>query len=135
MKPRRIKTVSLDIRIRAPKERVWDALTNPKYAKISGAAFGEGNYVQSDWKLGAPIRFLSTNDETVVAGRITELIEGTRVKAQYLHAYTETFEIRETDGRSSLTITAQYPEEQIEAQTKAWTRWLGVMKELSENDH
>lgn len=142
MRLRGVKTLSLDIEIRAPSERVWDALTNAKYAKISGAAFGKGLYIQSEWKLGSPIRFRNENDETVVAGRITELIEGSFVKAQYMHAYAETFEIRETDGRSILTISARYPKEHIEAQTEVWTTWLTVIKELSEktpempsNDH
>jgi hypothetical protein len=58
-----METLEFTIKIKAPREKVWDILwTDETYRKWTNV-FCEGSYVISDWNEGSKIHFLNPNGE------------------------------------------------------------------------
>jgi len=51
------KIVSVSVVVDASADKVWDIITNKKYAKELGKVFDKGAFVESDWKLGSNVYF------------------------------------------------------------------------------
>ena len=58
-----MEKLKFNIKINAPKEKVWETLwSDPSYKQWT-AAFSEGSYAVSDWKEGSEIKFLNADGE------------------------------------------------------------------------
>lgn len=53
-----MKKLNFSIRIKAPKEKVWNILWNDATYRQWTAVFHEGSYAVSDWEEGSRIHFL-----------------------------------------------------------------------------
>jgi len=127
------KMVRQRMQINASKERIWNILTDPDYAKELGNEFDENAFMQSDWKLGSPVYFIYENDKIAATGNITELKKFEKIYIQYNEfSYVESFSII-TEGANSIFEFYGGPylydhEEQVEV----WNKWLLKLKSLSE---
>ena len=130
------KMVKDSISIKASKERVWDIMTSPSYARILGNEFDENAFMVSDWRPGSPVHFIYENDKIAATGTITELKKYERIYIEYKEfAYFESFTIK-TEGTNVIFEFYGGPyqydhEEQIEV----WKKWLTKLKSLSEEGY
>ena len=52
--------------INTSAEKLWDALTNPEFTK----QYWGGRRIESDWKVGAPVRFVDAKGQSGKPGEI-----------------------------------------------------------------
>lgn len=126
-------TLKKQIEIIASKEKVWDILTNPKFAKILGNELDKSSFLKSEWKLDSEVYFMYEPDKIAATGRITEFIINSKVYTNYPDInYFDTFSLTDNDGKTILEIqSGPYPQDYDE-QVIVWQRWLKKVKELSE---
>ena len=127
--------VSNGIDINASPSKVWDIITNAKYAKILGAEFDKNAFVESDWKLGSNVHFKYEPDRLVSTGIVGKLIENELIQIDYDFPgmdYVEKYSIEKGESTSKLSIYAGSYGEDFEAQKVVWRNWLEKAKELSE---
>lgn len=129
--------VSKEMRMIAPKHKVWDLLTKPEYAKTLGACFGDGYYLESDWSLDAQVKFKNANNEILSTGIVTASWENMYIQVDYNFSgyhYVEKFLIleNEDDNSISLHLTAGPYTSDYKAQLEVWQKWLEKIKELAE---
>lgn len=120
------------INIAASSEKVWDILTNPKFAKILGNEFDKNAFIESDWKLNSQVHFKYEPDKLVITGTITELIPNCKIHIDYKDiGYSESFRI-DYDGKMVILnlCSGPYHDDYIE-QIAVWKKWLLKVKELS----
>lgn len=96
--------------IKTTKEKLWDALTNPKITK----QYFFGSPIRSDFKKGSPIEFIikdeKGHDKIGISGVIKELIPYKRIVHTFkFHDKDDlpsrvTYEIEETDKGLKLTV-------------------------------
>lgn len=128
--------VSREIKMTAPKQKVWDLITKPEYAKVLGSEFGEGLYIESDWTLDAEVKFKNAEDKTLSTGFVTASWENMYIQIDYNFSgyhYVEKYLILDNEDNSvSLHLTAGPYSSDIEAQKVVWGNWLNKLKELAE---
>ena len=132
-----IKTVSIN----APKDRVWNALTDPKLVK----QYMHGTNMSTDWKEGSPISWKgewkgkSYEDKgTVLAFEPKKLLRythwspmgGSEDKPENYH--TVTYELTGGDGKTTLTLKQDNNATQDEANKMAEQNWGPVLEGLKE---
>lgn len=66
-----LQPLTFDIRIAAPRERVWDVLWNDTTYPQWTAPFDPGSRAESDWQAGSLVHFLAQNGHGMIA-RIVE---------------------------------------------------------------
>ena len=131
------QTVEVDIEIDAPSDRVWDCITNPDYAKVLGAEFDEGAFVESDWEMGSQVHFKYEPDRLINSGTITKLVEEELIQIDYDlggFAYQEVYTIVRESEKSVLGLKAGPYTADFEAQQEVWGNWLTKVKEICEVD-
>jgi uncharacterized protein YndB with AHSA1/START domain len=132
-----IKTVTID----APKDRVWNALTDPKLVK----EYMHGTNMSTDWKEGSPISWKGEwkgkpyeDKGTVLAFEPKKLLRythwspmgGSEDKPENYH--TVTYELSSEDGKTTLTLTQDNNATQEEAHKMAQDNWGPVLNGLKE---
>ena len=132
-----IKTVTID----APKDRVWNALTDPKMVK----QYMHGTNMSTDWKEGSPIKWKGEwkgkpyeDKGTVLAFEPKKLLRythwspmgGSEDRPENYH--TVTYELSAEDGKTSLTLTQDNNATQEEADKMAENNWGPVLNGLKE---
>lgn len=129
------KIVSIGIDINANSPKVWDIITNKKYAKELGNVFDKNAFVESDWKLGSEVHFKYEPDRTVSTGTIGKLIENELIQIDYDFSgfkYVEKYTIEKGESTCKLSIYAGPYTSDFEAQKVVWKNWLLKVKEISE---
>lgn len=130
------------IRIRAPRDKVWEALTNPELTR----KYFFGTRVHSDWKVGSPISFtgrlfffwpieMSGTITRIEPGRLLQYVlknTGSRTTS------TVTDSLHEENGITTLTImddvgTGEGAEKRYSRSVKGWDKILNGLKKLLED--
>ena len=128
------KIVSVSIDIDANPSKVWDVITNEKYAKELGSEFDKNAFVESDWKLGSKVHFKYEPDKIVSTGTIGKLIENELIEIDYDFSgfkYVEKYSIEKEEAICKLSIYAGPYTSDFEAQKVVWKNWLSKVKDLS----
>lgn len=129
------KIVSIGVEINAAPSKVWDVITNKKYAKELGKEFDKGAFVESEWKLGSKVHFKYEPDRIVSTGIIGKLIEEELIQIDYDFPgmdYLEKYSIEKADSTCILSVYAGEYSSDFEAQKVVWKNWLHKAKELCE---
>ncbi len=126
------------ISITATPERVWDALTNPRLIK----QYLFGTEAISDWKVGSSITYRGTWEGKPYEdkGKILSMVPNKLFKASYWSAafgredkpenyLIVTYEISESDGATTLSITTDNNPSQAGADHSA-SNWSSVLEKL-----
>lgn len=129
--------VSGQINIHASPEKIWEVITNPKYAKILGEIFDENAFVESEWKENSKVYFKYEPNTIVSTGNITNLWENTYIQIDYNfngYHYAEKFllQVNEENNSVDFRIACGPYTQDFEAQQLVWKNWLKQVKEISE---
>ncbi len=141
------KTIEID----APLFKVWDVLTKPAYTARWATEFNRGSpfHIESDWRIGSPVRWKGGDGQTVVEGNVTrlepeKLLRFTvfDVRAAERPEVTEedgiTFELARRDGHTILHVLQgdfsgmTDGEKYRQASAEVWDRVLPIIKALAE---
>ncbi|MES2731590.1 MAG: SRPBCC domain-containing protein [Bacteroidota bacterium] len=143
------KTIKKSISISAPKEKVWDILTNDKFTRIWYAEFSAGSHAETDWKVGSKAVFIDTNKSGMV-GKVIASKPGEVLSVEYeglinagiedyesedakqVKGGRETYLLSEKDGITNLSIESGMTEQYFESMSLAWDKALQKIKDLSE---
>jgi len=111
-----MKKLTFDIRINAPKEKVWQVLWADKTYRQWTSAFTEGSHAKSDWQQGSRIEFLDGKGNgmfSVIDKKIDniqmkfkhlgEIKNGTDVKSGWGEAF-ENYLLSESNGQTELKV-------------------------------
>lgn len=145
-----MKTMEFKTMINASPEKVWDVLLGQDTYPIWTAGFAEGSNVKTDWKKGSkaifgdgkgngmvseiaeniPYKFLSIR-------HLGNLINGTEdVDSEEVKAWAgalENYTLREVDGQTEWSITADITDDFEDYMLKTWPLALQKVKELAES--
>ncbi len=143
--------IEKEVEFSAPKENVWDLLTNPAMTKN----YMFGCEVISDWNVGSPVFWKAQTEDgkeiTYVKGSVIEFAAEQKVTftmfdpnmglddipENYLKL---TYELKETDGKTILKLTqgdfasVADGKKRYAESLKGWDLIIPVMKQLVEND-
>lgn len=128
--------------IRAPKERVWQALISPEFT----SRYFHATHIDSTWEPGAPVYYRYSEDgDIAVDGEVIEFDPPQRLVISWHVRYDEraireapsrvTFTLNETNDQTRLKIVHdQFPEETIvfEGIAEGWPWILSSLKSLLE---
>lgn len=95
------KTFAYQAVIRAPKERVWEALTSPEFT----SQYFHATHIDSTWEPGAPVYYRNASGGNIaVDGEVLEIDPPHRLVISWHVRYNEEA-IKETPSRVSFTLT------------------------------
>jgi uncharacterized protein YndB with AHSA1/START domain len=123
--------------IRTTPERLWSALTDPELMKT----YWFGMTQESDWKIGASWRMISTDGTVTDAGEVLEADPPRRLAIRWRNEFRPelkaegysrcVYELEPVDGAVKLTITHGVDREGsklVEAVSGGWPRILSNLK-------
>ena len=143
-----MKAIKNTIEINAPKEKVWQVLTNETYYLQWYALFCEGTTAITDWKEGSKIIFAANGMGLI--GKIAVyrpneelLIEMTGILQNGVEDYdspaakntlqaNEHYLLTEKDGKTVLETSADIDEEYYEQTSASWDAAKEKIKQLAE---
>lgn len=140
-----MKRLEFSIPINATKEKVWEALWKDENYRNWCAVFHEGSHYKSDLQEGSEILFLGPNGDGMYA--IVEKVvpfekmyflhkgefkDGEKQAETYGENAIERYDLTEKDGKISLSVTMNAPEEYIPYFTSTFPPALEKVKEIAE---
>lgn len=131
--------VETGIEIMAMPEKIFDIITNEKYANELGDILMEGAHYESIWKEGAKVEMFNAEGERLQRGYITIFWDGVYIQVDYDNQgehYVEKLFVstqRESDRSELLVVTGPYKDNVLPHQI-AWEDWVAKVKELSESE-
>ncbi|ASW73208.1 ATPase [Chryseobacterium piperi] len=146
-----METLSYEIIIDAPLQKVWNALWTPANYSEWTRFFGAGSQMKSDWKVGGKTYFLNSNNEGMVStidsldepnqivfkhlGMVKDGVEDTQSKEvmEWSGAFEKYFLI-DLNGKTKLHAEVQVEKNWEEDMNKGFTEGLKVVKELAERN-
>jgi uncharacterized protein YndB with AHSA1/START domain len=126
-----------DIDIDASRDRVWQALTDPR--KIEKYMFG--SHVESEWKPGSPIVWKGEYEgkQFVDSGQILaadpgELLQVTHSSSQGGPEHIVTYRLSERGGHTHLTLSQDNNGslDEVQHSTENWKTMLNGLKKVVE---
>ena len=128
--------------IKAPVEKVWEALTKPEIVK----QYFFGSDQKTSWKVGSPILWTGEYEGTsyVDKGTVLEFIPNKKLAFSYLSSWSAmedklenyllvTYEVSPVTGGTALTITqTNYDEEKAKHSEGNWAVVIDGLKKLVE---
>ncbi|GGK82309.1 SRPBCC domain-containing protein [Rufibacter glacialis] len=144
-------TIKNGIEINAPAAKVWDVLLQDHYVRQWYAAFSEGAYADTDWKLGSKVLFTDHTQNGMI-GKVVEhtphqvlsvQYEGLLVNgeedtqsegAQAVQGGLETYRLKETAQGTQIAVEGDMSPEYYDMMVESWDKALLKIKELAENN-
>ena len=127
--------------IRAPAQKVWDALTDPEQNKL----FWGGYFQDSTWDEGADFRIVGPDGEAWDTGKVLAADPPRKLQVTWTHqkdaamkaegVSTVTFELEPKGEETKLTLTHAMDREGsklIAAVSNGWPQLLSSLKSLLE---
>ncbi len=145
-----MEKLTFSIEIDAPREKVWQVLWDDETYRIWTADFSEyGSYAVSDWEEGSEVLFLTgkndgmfceidkkTTNEFIAFKHVGSIKNGEKVpfenEMKDWAGSTETYSLKNKDGRTVLTAESEIFEELKEFFMKTFPIALAKVKELAE---
>ncbi|MFL9843847.1 SRPBCC family protein [Flavobacterium rhizosphaerae] len=143
------KTIKTEIKINAPRERVWEVLIKDEYTQQWYTEFCEGSKAETTWEEGSAAIFTDSNGNgmvtTIAVNRPTEELiiqyEGLMIngkpdydspQAKEVKKGYESYLLDEKNGITTLRTAAAMSEEFFEMTGDAWERAKDKIKQLAE---
>ncbi len=144
-----MKRIKKSIAISAPKEKVWQVLTDDKLTRIWYAEFSPGTYAETDWKVGSKALFTDADGN----GMITKVIENKPAEklsveytgmivngkedyesdgAKAMMGGFESYRLSEKEGVTHLAIEGDMSADYFDMMSLSWDKALQKIKELGE---
>lgn len=145
-----METLSFDIEIKAPIEKVWDLLWNKETYSEWTKFFSKDSTFETDWLIGGKTYFLGKDGNGMVStidslnvptevvfkhlGVIKNGVEDTKSKeVEEWSGAQEKYFLREVDGVTKLRGAVQTGNEYAEMMKNGFTKGFEVLKNLAEN--
>lgn len=145
-----METLSYEIVIDAPKQKVWDVLWNEKTYSQWTQFFNPGNVMKSDWEVGGKTYFVNAEGAGMVS-TIDSLEEPDQIIFKHLgmvdkdgNEDTESMEVKQWsgcfekyilidyDGKTKLHTEVQTEKEWEDDLNTGFTKGLEIVKNLAE---
>lgn len=137
------------IKIKAPKNKVWDIMLADKTYRIWTAEFNPGSYYRGSWEEGSDIDFVGPDAETESeSGMFAKIVENRQyefISIKHLGQFSngereyyngdgfENYTFTEVDGTTELVIDMLgIPDDFVEMFSESWPRALNKLKEIIE---
>lgn len=134
--------------INAPKEKVWQVLTDNNLTTIWYSAFGEGTHAETDWKLGSKALFTDNTGSGLVSkiivnkpfeslsvehqGIVTNGTEDYESDiAKLIKGGLENYYLTETNGITTLSIECDMSSDYYDSMSAAWEDALKILNKLA----
>lgn len=145
-----METLSYEIIIDAPKQKVWDILWGPETYSEWTKFFSPGSKMESDWKVGGKTYFVNAENEGMVStidsldepdqivfkhlGMVKNGVEDTQSKEvmEWSGSFEKYFLI-DFDGKTKLHAEVQVDKQWEDDMNAGFTKGLEVVKRLAEN--
>ncbi len=141
-----MKKLEFSIEINATKEKVWESLWQDQNYREWTAVFHEGSHYVSDLQKGSKVYFLGPNKDGMYA-MVTESIpfekmyflhygeykNGVEQEPMFGDNAIEHYDLSETDGITTLTVTMNMVEEYVPYFASTFPKALEKIKEISES--
>lgn len=128
--------------IKAPIDKVWDALTNPEMVK----QYFFGSNQETDWNVGSKVLWTGEYDGTtyVDKGVVLEYLPNKKLSYSYLSSWSGlddnpenyllvSYEVTQTENGTELIITqSNYDEEKAKHSSENWKIVVDGLKKLIE---
>jgi uncharacterized protein YndB with AHSA1/START domain len=128
--------------IKAPVEKVWDALTNPEI--IQQYLFG--SHQETDWKVGSPVIWTGEYEGTTYTdkGTVLEYIPNQRLAFSYLSSWSGKEDLPENylevsytvkpvnEGTELTIVQSNYDEEKVKHSENNWAMVIDGLKKIVE---
>jgi uncharacterized protein YndB with AHSA1/START domain len=137
-------TLKFQIKINAPREKVWETLWNDTSYRQWTAAFSDGSYAVSDWKEGSKILFLTPKGEGMF-GIIEKKIPGEQMIFRHLGEVkngieeakdwgeaTESYHLEGKNGITQLNVEMSATPDFEEYFNNTFPKALEILKQISE---
>ncbi|EMG35896.1 Activator of Hsp90 ATPase like protein [Desulfocurvibacter africanus PCS] len=138
------------VTINAPRDKVWDVLLRDEYTRVWYAEFSEGTHAEGDWNVGGRIAFVDNSGMglvgKLVAKKPPELLsiehqavimngkeDQSSPETMKWRGCKENYTLSQEDGKTTLTIEQELPEEYLDSVPKSWDNAVRKIKELSES--
>jgi uncharacterized protein YndB with AHSA1/START domain len=145
-----MKQQTFTIEIKAPKEKVWNAMwTDENYRKWT-AAFCEGSYAKSSWKQGERVHFLTPNGDGMYS-ELTKLVPNEKMHFTHIgniknfeeqpldeeaKAWTgakENYTLTEQNENTIVTVEMDIVEQYWDYFNETFGKGLATIKEIAES--
>lgn len=143
-----LKKVSFSTSINAPANKVWDILWNDETYPKWTSVFMEGSCAQSDWNEGSKIHFTDGKGGGMYSiiekkvpgefmsfrhmGEVKDGVEQPVDEAKGWNNSHENYTLKETDGKTDLTVEIDVVEEMMDYFNKTFPAALEKIKQLAE---
>lgn len=139
-------TLNFTTTISASKQKVWRTLWEDKTFRDWSNIIDEGTYIKGELIEGQTIQFLSASGYGVTS-LVAKLIPNQHITFKHMvdtkdsgnekredewTGGTETYELEEINGTTTLTITTEVPDEMVEMFQERLPKALERIKELAE---
>ena len=105
-----MQVLTRTLEIDAPPNEVWRVLTTPELVREWAAAYDEGIQIRTTFREGEPIAWKSSNGATRSCGTVAACKPERLLRFEYAAndrgAFSDTFEISETDHKTRLQFTS-----------------------------
>jgi len=143
------KRIIESMQIDAPREKVWEVLTNENFLLQWYSAFGEGMKADTDWEVGSEVLFTDKSDSGLI-GKIIKNIPCQLLEIQYegeikngkedyeseaaeaVKGGKEIYHLTGSGNATTLIISCDMSEEYFDMMSAAWENALWKIKELAE---
>ena len=143
------------VKIKAPREKVWDTMLGQDTYQLWTELFGPGSHFVGDWSLGSKILFLAPDETGQMSGMIGRIKENQLyeyVSVEYIGVVLageedtsseeamsvagahEKYTFKEVDGSTELLVDMDMDDgdEFVEMFQEIWPQALQRLKELAE---
>lgn len=144
-------TITREITINAPKQKVWDLMLSDETYKEWTEPFQEGSRAITDWKEGSKVQFVDGTMSGMLAvikekkpyDTITFEMKGLMnagqedTESDWAKTYNgllETYTFKEENGITHLHIIAGAEESMAEEMEASWDKALAKLKEMAESN-
>lgn len=143
-----MKTITKEIEITAPRDKVWTVLVESTYNRDWMSVFSPGTKASTDWIEGHRIKFTDNSNNGLI-GKVTtkqpyEIIRFTyegeirngvedyeSEMARKISGTEEVYELSDFNGNTKLRISSDMDDEYFDQMSEAWDAALQRISELS----
>ena len=131
--------VHFNTELNASKEKIWEVITSPTYARNLGELFAKNTFTESDWKTNSKVYFKNGLGKIIRTGTITASWENLYIQVDFNmdgRHYVEKFFIMEHEDRptTQFIVVAGPFGADFKAEEASWKNWHQKVKELSEGE-
>ena len=144
------KTIVKEVKIQAPRERVWEVMTKDSYTRQWYEAFSPGSHAETDWKQGSKAVFKDNSGKGIIGfiktSKPNELIEIgyngflDNGKEDYESDYAksmrdmvERYTLKPSGNGTELLIECDMDDQWYDKMSAKWDEALVILKKLAEN--